>query len=182
MQVMGVTGKIYGLKAGQTTNGKPKVSFRVGVRKQFVTDADKQNNTTQIFVPMTAMGPTADFITKFFKDGDGISVADMEYQTFKSDQSQQFDDRHIFKVNRAGFVPGGSDANGGGNGAGAGSYGAGGGQQPQQQPYQQPYQQPQQQQQPYQQPQQSYQQPQRQTIPPQQFNAPIDISDDDLPF
>lgn len=118
MQIMGVTGKIYGLKSGQTSNGKDKVSFRVGVRKQFVTDADKQNKTTMTFIPCMANGPTAKFINDFFNDGDSISVGSMEYQTYRSknaDPNNNFDDAHIFKVNSVGFV---GDNSGGGNNAG----------------------------------------------------------------
>lgn len=175
MQVMGVTGKIYGMKSGQTANGKDKVSFRVGVRKQFVTDQDKQNNTTMTFMPISAMGPTAGFITKHFKDGDMISLGDMEYQTYRSqnaDPSNNFDDMHIFKVNRAGFV---SDGNAGNGGNGAQRQQPQGNQQPQQN---------------YQQPNQGYQAPNQQ--PNQQpvgagvgGNTPFDPGyspSDDLPF
>lgn len=116
MQVMGVTGKIYGLKVSQTASGKDKVTFRVAVRKQFVTDEDKQNNTTHYFLPMMAVGPTATFISKYFKDGDMISIGSMEYQTYRTknaDPNSKFDDAHVFKVNTVGFV---GDGNGSGNG------------------------------------------------------------------
>jgi single-stranded DNA-binding protein len=116
MQTMGVTGKIYGLKPGQTGNGKDKVSFRVGVRKQYVTDQDKQDGKTLTFIPMIAMGPTAKFIMDYFNDGDGIAVGSMEYQTYRTQNApNEFDDAHIFKVNQVGFV---GDNSGGGNGGG----------------------------------------------------------------
>ena len=119
MQVMGVTGKIYGMKPGQTGNGKDKVSFRVGVRKQFVTDQDKQDGKTLSFLPMIAMGPTAKFIMDYFKDGDTISIGNMEYQTYRTQNApNEFDDAHIFKVNQAGFA---GDGSGGGNGGNTGN-------------------------------------------------------------
>jgi single-stranded DNA-binding protein len=113
MQVMGVTGKIYGLKPGTTGNGKPKVSWRLSVRKSFVTDQEKTENKTNTFLPMIAMGPTAEFITKYFKDGDSMSVGSMEYQTYRTANApNEFDDAHIFKVDKVGFV---GDNNAGGN-------------------------------------------------------------------
>ena len=166
MQVMGVTGKIYGMKPGQTGNGKDKVSFRIGVRKQFVTDQDKQDGKTMTFMPMIAMGPTAKFIMDYFNDGDAIAIGSMEYQTYRTQNApNEFDDAHIFKVNSVGFV---SDGNGGGNNGGGqqrqnnggNQRGNGGGNQRQQN--QRP-------------------QNQRQTVP----NDNVDNSyaaDDDLPF
>ena len=117
MQVMGVTGKIYGLKVDTTAKGKDKVTFRVGVRKQFVTDEDKQNGTTHYFLPMMAIGPTATFIKNYFKDGDVICIGSMEYQTYRTknaDPNSKFDDGHVFKVNAVGF-PGDGNGNGNGN-------------------------------------------------------------------
>jgi single-stranded DNA-binding protein len=117
MQVMGVTGRIYGLKSGQTANGKDKASFRVGIRKQFVTDQDKTDGKTLVFMPMMAMGPTAKFITDFFKDGDSIAIGAMEYQTYRTQNApNEFDDAHIFKVDKVGFV--GDKSNDSGNGGG----------------------------------------------------------------
>lgn len=107
MQVMGVTGRIYGLKSAQTANGKDKVTFRIGVRKQYVSDQDKQDGKTMTFMPMIAMGPTAKFITTYFKEGDNIAIGSMEFQTFRSqnaDPSNTFDDMYNFKIDKAGFV------------------------------------------------------------------------------
>lgn len=167
MQIMGVTGKIYGMKPGQTANGKDRVSFRVGVRKRYVTDQDKQNNTTMTFLPIMIMGPTATFVIKHFKDGDMIALGDMEYQTYRSqnaDPSNNFDDMHNFKANQAGFVSDGNGGNGGGQQR----------QQQQQQPANQGYGQ---QQQGYtQQPQQGYQQQQgynQQQQPAQGYNPNV---------
>lgn len=108
MQTMGVVGKIYNLK-DQSANGKERVMFKVSVRKEWVSDQDKQDKKTQTFVPIAANGPTAKFILDFFKDGDTICIKDMEYQTYRTknaDPNNNFDDGHIFKANKVGFVPG----------------------------------------------------------------------------
>lgn len=116
MQTMGVTGKIYNLKhtAGQQ-QGKGRVTLRVSVRKEFVSDQDKQANKTNVFLPMIAYGPTAEFINQYFKDGDTICIKDMEYQTYRTQNApNEYDDAHIFKVNKVGFVPGANDNGQGG--------------------------------------------------------------------
>lgn len=162
MQVMGVTGRIYGLKSGQTTNGKDKVTFRIGVRKEYVTDQDKQDKKTLVFMPMIAMGPTAKFISTYFNEGDNIAIGSMEYGTFRSQNApNEYDDMHSFKINKAGFV---SD----------GQQGGGAQTQPQRQA---PAPQTQQQNQ-YQAP---PQQQQQQNFPPPAASG-VYVSDDDLPF
>jgi single-stranded DNA-binding protein len=115
MQVMGVTGKIYNLKPGTSANGKAKVSFRLSVRKSFITDQEKADNKTNVFMPMIAIGPTAEFITKYFKDGDFMCVGSMEYQTYRtSNAPNEFDDAHIFKVDKVGFAGNNDNGNQGG--------------------------------------------------------------------
>jgi single-stranded DNA-binding protein len=117
MQVMGVTGKIYNLKPGTSANGKAKVSFRLSVRKSFVTDQEKADNKTNVFMPMIAIGPTAEFITKYFKDGDFMCVGSMEYQTYRTNNApNEYDDAHIFKVDKVGFA--GNNDSGGANSGG----------------------------------------------------------------
>jgi single-stranded DNA-binding protein len=113
MQSMGITGKIYNMK--DSSKGEKKtVMFNVSVRKQFVTDADKEANRTNTFVPCVARGKTAEIILQNYKDGDIISIGDMEYQTWKSSQDVKFDDRHIFNASRISYFPlnGTSDSNG----------------------------------------------------------------------
>lgn len=171
MQIMGVTGKIYNLKCSQTSNGKDKCTFRVSVRKQFVSDQDKQNNTTNVFIPCMAMGPTAKFISDYFKDGDFVAIGDMEYQTWKSDSNQQYDDVHMFKVNKAGFC-GGADA---GNGGGGGARQQGGNQRPA------ANQQRQQQQRQNTQRQEQTRRQQAQAMD-NDIDTSYDLNDDDLPF
>lgn len=119
MQSLGVTGLIYGLKfANENDDKKIRATFRVGVRKRYVSDQDKQNKTTQTFMPMVAYGATAKFIKDWFTDGKPISIGDMEYFTFKSDQNNKYDDGHMFKVLQVGFVPGTGDGDNGSNGGG----------------------------------------------------------------
>ena len=184
MQTIGVTGKIFNMKIGQTSNQKDKVNFRLGVRKQFVTDADKQAGKTMTFMPIQIMGPTATFVSKYFKDGDMIALSDMEYRTFRTQNApNEFDDAHSFNAGKAGFV---GDASGSNNN---------GGQQQQRQQPQNNYQQPQnnsyQQQNNYQQPQNNgYNQGGGVATPPAPAAAPPAndtfaggyVADDDLPF
>lgn len=117
-------GKIYGLKSAGSGD-KLKVTFRVGVRKRFVSEQDKQDNKTQTFYPCIAYGKTAEFINQYFEDKKAIHVLDMEFQTYRSnDAPDDYDDKYIFKVNTVSFVPGTDDGEGGGGNSGGGNRGS----------------------------------------------------------
>lgn len=159
MQSLGVTGKIYGLKSKGTAE-KPRVTFRLSVRKRFVSDQDKKDGKTQTFMPCIAYGSTAEFINQYFNDQDVISVGDMEYQTYSSqNNTTEYDDAHIFKVEKVGFVPGANNGDSSGDSASQGS-----GRRSQRSAP----------------PATESRRPRRETVPAQE--TPIDISDDDLPF
>jgi len=111
MQTITFLGKIYKLESsGSPGKDGFRVTFRLGVRKKYVSEEDKKEGKTQVFVPMIAFGKTAEFIDQYFEDGSAIAVSNCEYNTFESDKDGEKKFFHNFKIGNVDFVPQTSDS------------------------------------------------------------------------
>lgn len=114
MQTITFVGKIYKLESsGKAGKDGFRVNFRLGVRKKYVSEEDKKEGKTQVFIPMIAFGKTAEFIDQYFEDGSVICVSNCEYNTFESDKDGEKKFFHNFKIGNVDFVPQSSDSDGG---------------------------------------------------------------------
>ena len=103
MNVCVFEGKIYNLKS-VGKGDKARITFRLGVRKDFLTEADKEAKRYNNFVSLTAFGKTAEFIENNFEDGKNIGVT-CSYETWEGkDDDGDKTYNHNFKVNSASFV------------------------------------------------------------------------------
>lgn len=111
MNVCVFTGKIYNLQFNEKEGREANVRFSLGVRKSYLSEKDKTAGKTLNFIPCNLWGERAEWVSKYFNDGDFISVV-AEYEPYENQNKQLVPQ---FKVIKADFPAGVQNHHGNGS-------------------------------------------------------------------
>ncbi len=88
---------------------KKYLTFTLSVRKDYISEKDKEANKINNFLFMKAFGKTAEFIEQYFEDGKHIGVT-CSYETWEGkDDDGDTTYNHNFNIIKANFVGGKDD-------------------------------------------------------------------------